>query len=469
MEMDLRTSIIDTLNGLLASGTSGTYSGGKGIMVRNPFDGYENDTSKLVVPASFISNDIISSGTVFPDFFNWSFPDGELASMVYAVGTSLRLLVRDYDHLHHDRKGVYYAVDSNAVDDRCAWRSDMHGYDCPGGWVTARGTFQSDARYRGAGSYAFGSPLANASWGGGAGCHFSLFDSPDAKVPFINQVNASDARGQAMVLGPACQCNPAYQGKWDEWVANWMRNGSVLGPDSNPLDRMICWTDNLRDMIELQNAIYLHRKGWAAAHGPFAGEPPFGTGPQAYYGWNEVPVPRDAMTNPLNWDAVVIKLPAAVCGGDGSNDTLHCLDITVARRLEKNFERWVTSGLLRPGRGFRLSKPGSSILVMREMRRERQVGGSAGSGAGNVAGRPGGGARAASVAQDRYLLERGFEQGWQRHFFCENWTSPSMTWQVVKDSDSCYVSHSNFHGSLRSQNPDYQKRIAIQGYEHLLV
>ena len=29
-----------------------SFAGGKGVILRNPFDGYETDTSKLVVPVS---------------------------------------------------------------------------------------------------------------------------------------------------------------------------------------------------------------------------------------------------------------------------------------------------------------------------------------------------------------------------------------------------------------------------------
>ena len=50
----LERPLVFGLNARMATGLAGIYSGGKGVMVRDPFDGYENDTTKQVVPASFL-------------------------------------------------------------------------------------------------------------------------------------------------------------------------------------------------------------------------------------------------------------------------------------------------------------------------------------------------------------------------------------------------------------------------------
>lgn len=69
----------------------------------------------------------------------------------------------------------------------------------------------------------------------------------------------------------------------------------------------MCWTNNMFDLINLANALYWGHNSWFV-------DP---SAPSHYWGWNEVPIDREAITNQDNWDAVVIKLPIGVCGGNG--------------------------------------------------------------------------------------------------------------------------------------------------------
>ena len=371
---DGASTLASRLNLLMAKGPNGSvYTGGTGVVVRDPFDGYENSTSKAVVPASLLVNDIIASGTVFPpcnDGEAW--PDQVLANLVYVVGSEMTRILHDFESIQSESSNanVFYPADSNAADDRCRWLPERSGYDCPfGKFLPEHGEPIADARMQGSGSFDAGNREANSSWGGGAGCHFSAFDTGAHNLS-INQVEAMDAEGRSLVEGRDCQCNTAYRrdpSGWDAWVENYIRNGSQLGAMNNPMDCFQCWTSNLRDMILLQNSIFRHRAAWATKGGTrkFTGDPAFGTGPHSYYGWNEIPVPRVISGQAANWDAVAVKLPPNACnqttGGHsargGRNDSVVCLGQVARLRLEANLDRWVAGGLLVPGAAALRSKP----------------------------------------------------------------------------------------------------------------
>jgi len=69
-------------------------------------------------------------------------------------------------------------------------------------------------------------------------------------------------------------------------------------------------------------------------------------GSQRYYwGWNEVPVQSRDVTNPSNWDSVVIKLPAAICpGSTGGADSIKCLSASASQNLETQLAWYETHG-----------------------------------------------------------------------------------------------------------------------------
>merc|ERR1712072_1146114 len=86
----------------------------------------------------------------------------------------------------------------------------------------------------------------------------------------------------------------------------WLGGGGGKAPAWG-LDTAICWVNNPRDMIKLQNALWYTSGDWLNYKAPYGGSPT-----PHYWGWNEVPVSKDIVDNPNNWDAVMIKLPASV-------------------------------------------------------------------------------------------------------------------------------------------------------------
>merc|ERR1719456_1748639 len=68
-----QTSVTQMLNDAIKVGSCyGCYDGGKGVIVRNPFDDYEGEAGKdwQVVPSTFISNDIVVPSSIFPTAWN---------------------------------------------------------------------------------------------------------------------------------------------------------------------------------------------------------------------------------------------------------------------------------------------------------------------------------------------------------------------------------------------------------------
>jgi len=367
---------------------SGFYNGGKGVLMRNPFDGYEFDTNRRVVPASFIVDDLIAPNKVFPRFRNgMGFGD---CSLVYVVGSRMADLMYDFDHIQTDPKwgwGVFYPWDANAADSRCEYHSTPNEwYDCPGAYKNWGGAQPvKDSTKHGAGWYSPGNPNANASWGGGAGCHFSALPyacSDGSKCTNdIDQVNRSPKN---LVGNKQCECNYLFNDNWEHWVESM---GSLTKEKANGHvpEAAMCWVNNLKDMMNLQNALWKHKATWFSEGDP---------SPAGYWGWNEVPVGREQIANPQAWDAVVIKLPLYVCGGNGGNDNLGCLSSSARGHLEDDISEWVSKGKLVPGAGNIANRPGAYVVLMREW---------ADASTGNSC-------------------------SW---FFCQSWTSPNNHWKIV--------------------------------------
>merc|ERR1712232_56222 len=115
------------------------------------------------------------------------------------------------------------------------------------------------------------------------------------------------------------------------------------------------------DMIAMQNAIYAARDQWNN------GLTPLIEGSQRrYWGWNEVPVTRTLANNPQMWDAVMIKLPAQLCGG--RQDHIGCLGAYEQQQLEEDLQSMVNNGQLVPGKAHITARPGSYMVVVREFK-----------------------------------------------------------------------------------------------------
>ena len=169
------------------------------------------------------------------------------------------------------------------------------------------------------------------------------------------------------------------------------------------MDFAACWVNNPRDMIELQNAMFYQAGEWSNQLEPTShwnsGNP---TSMRPYWGWNEVPVTGDAMDDPANWDAIVIKLPAAICEGQRF-DSVRCLSPGAQEQLEHDLDEYVHYGILVPGASKVHSRPGSSVLFLND---EPTDGG----------------------------------RKFQRRFACEAWHSPSGKYAVVSANDgTCFL------------------------------
>jgi len=390
------------------------FGGGNGILIRSP-DGYENDDSKLVVPGTFWTNDLFMPSQIYPGDASPKCPSDtedcaedpntgdrgpwNSAQFGMVIGSAMEKLFADYSNIQSLDWGwgVFYSRDSNAVDMRCRWHPESNGYDCPGGWQGWEAdSFQYDESFKGAGGYHAGNPNSGGD-GGGAGCHFGL------QSFMIDQVNADDGSGTKLVQDSDCQCNYDLLHNANDWVDHWISYGGYTGPEES-LDPAICWVNNPRDMIKLQNALFWRVSEWNDGSMPFArwgdGSDPASQRP--YWGWNEIPVDKAAVSDPLNWDAVMIKLPAML-SGKGTEDRLSMLGWGQGVNLEMFISYYISLGILVPGVDNAMARPGSSIVVAREW------------------------------------MNDGFN--YQREFFCESWTTPNGYYNIVYDAGTgaCYV------------------------------
>jgi hypothetical protein len=432
------TSVTKLLNDQIAEGKDGVFTGGKGIMVRTP-DFFAGGQEK-VVPATFWVNDIKSPNQAYPgnpwcphgntDGYysitwkcdpqkdSWEIP---VVSAVLGSGAMSKLMP-EFDKIqdHEWGWGVFYAADSNSADLRCRYLPDAHGWDCPGHWIADDGTVSDDPGKKGSGFYDAGNPMAGKD-GGGSGCHFDKN---------ANNIDQSDASGvNNLVEDRHCQCNYIFKDDWSHWVQTWiwqtkqkpgfesrtwLAGGGGLAPAWG-LDPAICWVNNPRDMIKLQNALWYSSDKWLNYKAPTAS-----SSEPHYWGWNEVPISKAVADDPKNWDAVMIKLPATV-------NSINDVSMLGRLQLEEQLNQWEKKGTIIPGSQNAGSRPGSYMVV---------------------------------------VLEDHAPNDWRytRKFFCENWSSPSWSSMRKKgfrlvyqasgaNSDSngggaCYIEAQRFSHSI---------------------
>jgi len=319
-------------------------------------------------------------------------------------------LFTDYDNIQDFEWGwgVFYARDSNAVDMRCRYHGESNGYDCPKGWMDWDGSFQyDDQTFKGSGHYYAGNPNAGGE-GGGTGCHFGL------NTYEIDQVDSEDGSGTKLVQDPDCQCNYDLLQNAGDWVDHWITYSGFTGPEES-LDPAICWVNNPRDMIKLQNELFWRVFDWNDGSMPFArwGDGSDQASLRPYWGWNEIPVDKAAASDPGNWDAVMIKLPAMIDGGKGWEDRMSMLTWGQGADLEVKLGFYIGQGILVPGVDNAVLRPGSSVVIAKEW------------------------------------MNEGFN--YQRTFFCESWTSPNGYYRIVYDAGSggCYVEEGDVSTSLK--------------------
>jgi len=429
---DAQTDVTNKLNAMLTSGgKSGIYKGGKGVIVRAVNDGL----TSTVVPATLMVNDIISPSTMYPDgnpmcpnqgWSGWNSASKcsddpfDRATVGAVIGTNLPKLFTNGADIQSDDwgYGVFYGSDANAADQRCRWVEKYKGYDCPGGWIPWEGTFEGNSAKVGAGGYASGNPTAGGG-GGGAGCHFSIYDHG------IDQFDAVSGDGKNLVQNQWCECNYALKTNWwQDWVKQWQNYGKAkpgyewmgwFGKGKAPtfgMDITACWVNNPRDMIMIQNALWWLKDQWNNLLMPES--TPFNAKNVAnqrhYWGWNEIPLDKSKLEDTKNWDAIIIKLPPAACGNDGTDDQISCLSINGQQHLEDALWWYVNNGYLLPGLENIGKRPGSYVVFMKEW-------------------------------------YTGDYMTWERGFFCNAWTSPSKSFKVIFEPISgsdktgkCYAS-----------------------------
>lgn len=350
------------------------YSGGgTGVMIRNPFDGFEADTSKKVLPATMWVNDIFAPSQMYPgsgggngnpmcssavgcpeDPTTHDTDPWETIQMGYVVMTNMSKLFKNFGTIQDGKPhGVFYASDANSADIRCAYFEKYHGYECPHGWFGLKGGtapegWTSDNSKLGAGNYE------------GKGCHFSGNG--------LNQIFAKDSKGNDLVKSHECECNYdrfRNDDNWGGWVnqlttmSDTYRKSGGKGPTWY-MDLAECWMNNPTDMIKLQNQLYWKRTQWNDQTTPQASfQQNNAASNRNYWGWNEVPVQREIITDRSNWDAVVLKLPISACGGTGDKDALHCMQPKYRTQLETQLQNWVNSNYLMPRK--------NSIVLAREI------------------------------------------------------------------------------------------------------
>jgi len=332
------------------------------------------------------------------------------AVVVVVVGSNMGSIFKDFDRIQDQNwgYGVFYGTDSNSADQRCRYLASHGGWDCPGHWVTPQGSRQDNSK-GGAGGYPAGNPYAQGG-GGGAGCHFKYSSGT---------MDQFDADGTNLVQDNDCQCNYALKGNgWQDWVNQWIYHGhsksAFAGQEpwfaggtkkapSWAVDIAACWVNNPRDMIYIQNMIWFHRYDWSNQLVPQSSWNVNDAGSQRYYwGWNEVPVDAHAVNLPSNWDAIVIKLPAAICPGtSGGSDTIKCLSASAQIDLENQLDWYVQKSFLRVGFQDIGHRPGSYVVLLREWEEKTNT--------------------------------------WQRYFFCENWNADKYKIVFNGLANQCYL------------------------------
>lgn len=336
----------------------------KGVIFRNYFDELPDYKYKV---ATFWHNDIFTPSQAYPtngdimapsDFNDdkTSWETAVVGQLIADVGT----LWDDVGNIQSENwdKGTFYAHDSNAVDKRCVWWEDQKVYECTGFWCPwGEDCVEADDK------------LGPSEYGG-QGCHFNK------DLMKIDQPDAKSADGLNLVSSPTCECEHGFKdgtaNSWAGWVENFKNN--LKQKDDLPADQYwwysngmapqyamdmgICWVKNPRDMILLQNQLHFQNE-WVDHTGGTT-SPKLNDSPTYWWGWNEVPVLASKVDDPLNWDAIAIKLPSGVETPDGLTDS-------ASKLLEADLDKYVQAGLLLPGIDNIQARPGSYVVFAKQV------------------------------------------------------------------------------------------------------
>jgi hypothetical protein len=323
---------------------------GQGVVVRNMDDGLEGDT--LVVPGTFWHDDIWPPNQIYPWGADLGKSTARGTNIMDGSGawlTPTLAVAIGPEHFYGDNgifnfpdlqdadwhDGVWYAHDSNSCDQRALYckgtdgSGDFEIYDCPGAWVNLkeetpgnRYTFIPDTNKRGSGYYLAGNP--DGYEGGGTGMHvrWNYSQVLAGNPQYDYQINGyrEDLMPHSLFADMSCQIdyfawNLSTTGKmkdsvegWHPWIKRFREGAEAL---QKPVcawaaDLAIGWMNNPRPMITLQNALWMYREEWCDSSSQEPSDPnSFGH----FWGWNEIPFPRDRITNKDNCTCYVIVLP----------------------------------------------------------------------------------------------------------------------------------------------------------------
>jgi len=298
--------------------------------------------------------------------------------------------------------GVLYPSDANAVDQRgrfiafddcdtpasnCYWDSRIFNFDAanpPGNFDDVNGQgrinanpksgqfleFTHDNTQWGTSAFYMGNPYEVPTGGGGTGCHIGYNNAGDGLITNGVDVDLSNLQGniaQKLNKNGDCQCNP-YWGKdiatcdpkafsgcsandggctisncWDTWIDQWVKE---VYPQVSwkynfgRRDLDICWMDNFRDLINMQNWFWIKKSDWI----DWQTQAPYD---YSWWGWNELPVNTDLLAV-SNIETHAIVLPVSP---DPKSYTLNpdYLDDKPLRDLDKNLCCHYQNGYIQPG------------------------------------------------------------------------------------------------------------------------
>ena len=322
-------------------------NGGCGMLFRFQADGMEYiKDQQEVLPATFLHNSIETPNPAYNLLDEKEDPfckkhGGLKGELVPVIGT----LVTDPSKMDtgplwsfnprvdkYNKNGVFYAHDSNSCDQRAIWYGPKNMWIGNGFYENNDKTGKKikDTSSYGSGAFQAGSPLIDKSAGGGGGGgtgYHVIFKRSDIVGPsswisddqLSNEAYSNVDFNGEFYRGWEATCLINYAdyitdctsidsiNEWEKYINQFAfayknkRNDppwKYYSDDINSLGDAFGWVDNIRAMIGLQNALYRFRSTW------------FNNCDKKYYwGWNEIPMNAQAITNPDNFGCLAVILP----------------------------------------------------------------------------------------------------------------------------------------------------------------
>ena len=320
---------------------------GVGVLARFLPDGEADPNGQGGGAATFLHKDIITPNQVYSLLDDDTYPSST-TSQLLAIAQSPDHLGRNFGNARKDSSwgwGVFYPHDSNALDIRATpyWdnKKDMinetppTGYKAPAAWNDyntgkwSKDVLNSDgSKQRGSGNdwLKIGNPYAhqseNARYGLGAGIHvdrgyndsvnecknFMNFDWPhlsgfdqnwrnDTLTGYFGEVNYSLKTGDTWgdFVDELTEAVTKY---WGVKIGETHPDGYLI--KQGYLDAATPWVNNPKDLINLQNSLYLNRSKYMTKKDGSKSN---------YWGWNEIPSSNTYWNEKDNIRGSIVHLP----------------------------------------------------------------------------------------------------------------------------------------------------------------